>query len=430
MNVATTRKRTCANQLSKKRHNGGKKTIRLPIAKEMHRPFVSDYCFARRTIDEYIALRPELFPPDITKGYTFHSFSAPSKKLNGLRCRRIKLNADGEVFMIAPSFVMPYMTAYSADVSAPLLLICFAVPLWVLTLIFGHNDQYWYRLAVHFGRNSLVGTTVKDPKKLPRNLLADEKHTWQNGLKRFIAMTVGKDCILGAAMAADAGVESLKKAYGIFAEEARNVDPAYKPDSVNIDGWPATKAAWLAIFASVYVVLCFLHAFIKIRARCKHMGQTFVVIRGLVWDAYHSKDAESFLAKTAELRETAQASVANGPGLDAIMKLCAKSAEYAETYNHPGVHRTSTGIDRVMDRIDRILYSNKYFHGHLDSAEDRVRAIALLNNFRPYCPRSEASDGFTSPAHRLNGFVYADSWLENLLVSASMCGFRWTPQNP
>jgi len=33
-----------------------------------------------------------------------------------------------------------------------------------------------------------------------------------------------------------------------------------------------------------------------------------------------------------------------------------------------------------------------------------------------------------SPAHKLNGFVYHDSWLQNLLVSASMGGHRRWPQ--
>ncbi len=35
----------------------------------------------------------------------------------------------------------------------------------------------------------------------------------------------------------------------------------------------------------------------------------------------------------------------------------------------------------------------------------------------PYCPRAEpilGNQGFISPAHRLNGFVYRENWLENL----------------
>jgi len=392
--------------------------------------FADDIHIARIQLDRQIALHPELFPETIKYGYKLNGFTEPSKKLDGLRCRRIELTADGAVYTIAPSFVMPYMTAYTSDVAKALLLVCFGVPCWVLTLLFGRDDPYWYRLAVQFGRNSIVGTTVKDPDKLPKHLLGDEKHTWENGHKRYIALTFGGYCILGAAFALDAGTEALTQAYGRFAEEVRNVLATYRPDSVNLDGWSATHAAWLVLFPGIYVVRCFLHAFLKIRDRCKHLGVTFSIISTLVWDAYRAKDPESFQVKIEELRETAMTSVNAGPGLEAILKLCNQSKEYAEAYRYPGAHRTSTSIDQIMDRIDRIVYANKYFHGHTQSSDDKVRALALLQNFRPYCPRSRISKIFLSPAHRLNGFVYIHNWLENLLVSASMCGFRQQPQIP
>ena len=40
---------------------------------------------------------------------------------------------------------------------------------------------------------SLVGTTVKKADTLPKDLLADEKHTRFNGHKAYIATTVGQD---------------------------------------------------------------------------------------------------------------------------------------------------------------------------------------------------------------------------------------------
>jgi len=81
-------------------------------------------------------------------------------------------------------------------------------------------------------------------------------------------------------------------------------------------------------------------------------------------------------------------------------------------------------IDRHMNSMDRSLYSRQYFHGHLMSAEYSVRAWALFHNFQPYCPRAKISEQYQSPAHRLNGFVYRENWLQNLLVSTSMGGFR------
>jgi hypothetical protein len=77
-----------------------------------------------------------------------------------------------------------------------------------------------------------------------------------------------------------------------------------------------------------------------------------------------------------------------------------------------------------MNAMDRFLFAGKDFHGHLMTAEYRIRGWALLHNFRPYSPRSHLSDSFQSRAHRLNRTVYHDNWLHNLLVSSSMAGVR------
>jgi len=58
------------------------------------------------------------------------------------------------------------------------------------------------------------------------------------------------------------------------------------------------------------------------------------------------------------------------------------------------------------------------------TAEYGLRSWALLHHFLPYCPRAKSTATYQSPAHKLNGFVYHDNWLQNLLVSASMGGFR------
>ena len=62
-------------------------------------------------------------------------------------------------------------------------------------------------------------------------------------------------------MSPNAGEKDLTQAYGQFKSEALNVDPKYQPDSVNTDGWTATLNAWLTLFPSVTMILCFLHSF-------------------------------------------------------------------------------------------------------------------------------------------------------------------------
>lgn len=63
--------------------------------------------------------------------------------------------------------------------------------------------------------------------------MADEKHTKHCGDKVYAAVTVGQDCILGAAMSRGAGAAALSQGYAVFAAEAHNLDPDYQTETVN-----------------------------------------------------------------------------------------------------------------------------------------------------------------------------------------------------
>jgi hypothetical protein len=110
--------------------------------------------------EELHELYPELFPAAIGWGYTLYGFTDPSRKQE-LRCRRIRLEQGGEVFTVAPAFVMPYMSGRTEEVEKALFLMCFHVPCWTIAEVFGRNAMYWYRLEQGLGRFSLVGTTIK-----------------------------------------------------------------------------------------------------------------------------------------------------------------------------------------------------------------------------------------------------------------------------
>ena len=90
--------------------------------------------------------------------------------------------------------------------------------------VFGRDAMSWYRLEQGVGRFSLVGTTVKNPERFPKDLVADEKQSWLKGERVYIATTAAQDCILGASVAPSASQADLEKAYGVFASEARTLD--------------------------------------------------------------------------------------------------------------------------------------------------------------------------------------------------------------
>jgi hypothetical protein len=289
--------------------------------------------------------------------------------------------------------------------------------------------MYWHRLECSLGRFSLVGTTVKAAERLPRHLVADEKHTTMAGEKVYLAATAGGGCCLGMALAESAGNDDLEAAYGAFRDEARRLDPDYRPETVNTDGWPATQASWRALFEGITVIVCFLHAFLKIRDRAKHLGEMFDALRGRVWEAYHAPDARTFSQRLRRLREWAEANVEKPIVKEKVLSLCDKRRAFVAAYAHPGCHRTSNLVDRLLRRLDHHLYCGQHLHGSADAAGLGLRGWALIHNFAPSCPwTARSSPELRSPAERLNGRRYHSEWLQNLLVSASLGGYRRTPQ--
>lgn len=397
------------------------KRITLPLSMATYQAAVQKPQTFRNMVDTAIQNHPELFPPSMAAGYRLHD-RRTSQKLPGVVLRRIKLNAPDEqgreqVFTIAPSSVLPYMTGYTDAVEKALFLRRFGVPFWALAYVYGRDENYWYRLVAQFGRYHLVQTTVKKPEQLPTDLLADEKFARFNGERAYLATTVGRDCVLGASVALTADTESLQAAYGIFQAEVQQVQPAYAPETVNTDGWAPTQRAWQALFPLIIVIECFLHAYLKIRARCRRT--LLAPIADKVWDLYRAPTAADFRAQAAAVLGWAQATV-DGTPLAAIHKLGAKVERFVLADQHPQAHRTSNMLDRHMDALARWLDDSRGFHGHWTSAERNLRAWALLHNFGPYCPRAKIRLRYQSPAHRLNGFVYHENWLHNLLVSTSM----------
>jgi len=405
------------------------KRIVLPIGREDYEQVVNDTTAFREYVDTMIEQQPELFPANSQQGYRLYGMYPASRKMPEVRMRRIRFHASDEVYTVAPSFVMPYATGYVDDVEKALFVRRFGVPYWGLTYVFGRNDMYWQRLVNHLGRYDVVGTTVKAPENLPHDLLADEKHIKLNGEKAYIATTVGDDCVLGAAVALQADTDTLTDVYGQFQREAYHLDPDYRPQTVNTDGWEPTQNAWRKLFPLIVVIECFLHAFLKIQKCGKRLKALYPELQQRVWDSYHAKDLDAFHQQIDDLVQWARQSL-TGTVLDAVLKLCAKAPRFALAFAYPSAYRTSNMIDRHMEPLARCLFSARFFHGHLQAAEWQVRAWALFHNFQPYCPRSDIRQHYLSPVHKLNGAVYHENWLQNLLISTSIQPILYVPQNP
>jgi hypothetical protein len=405
----------------------GHRTLCLPITEESYRQIVRVPAAFRRTLDDCFRRNPELFPANFAQGYQLKDERVSSKQR--LSIRRI-VTRDGIAYSVRPSFLMPYLTARTEDVEGPLFLRKFGVPFWALARVFGGDPMAWYRRECALGRLSLVGTTVRQAE-MPAHLLADEHHQTIDGAKTYIATTVAAGCCLGAEPAESAGTDDLKAAYGVFKDEARVLAPKYVPKTVNTDGWQGTQAAWKALFPRVVILLCFLHAWLKIRDRAKHLKETFTEVSRRVWEAYHAPDRRCFAQRLRSLRRWAKGHL-RGIVRETVLNLCSKRPRYSLAYRHPGGHRTSNMLDRQMRGMNRYFDQGQHLHGSHESCRWHCRAWALLWNFTPWHPATtRKNEGWRCPAERLNQHRYSDCWLQNLLISGSMGGYRSPhPQNP
>jgi hypothetical protein len=398
----------------------GCSTICLPISKDDYLALIDSPVKFRRWLDTAFGDCPELFPEAFAKGYTLKD-DRTSAKL-GLRTRRVECKATGRSFSVRPSFVLPYMAGWTDEVEKPLFLRRFGVPFWALARVFGHDPMYWYRLEVSLGRNSVVGTTVRRAD-LPGDLVADEHHQTHDGEKVFITTVVAQGCCLGASVVDTADEVGLARGYGVFQQETRDIDPGYSPKTVNTDGWKATRLAWAGLFSLAVVLRCYLHGWLSIRDGCKK-HQSFPALSEKVWHAYHAKDRRTFSQRLRRLREWAERSL-SGEIKEKALKLCGRGGQYGEAYKHPGGHRTSVMLDRVMRGMNGYWVGCQHLHGSEQARERHARAWALLFNFTPWGPEALRANGqWRSPAERLNRHRYHDDWLQNLLVSASLGGYR------
>lgn len=402
----------------KKRADFGSRHICLPLTQQEYDDIWNDSAKVRMLVDQVVIDSPELFPARINDGYQLSGKLPASKKMPHIQLRQIRV--AGVAYYLRPSFVMPSFTGTTDQHSTPMELIAHGVALWIIVKVFGHDEMFWLRQQQRLGRNSIVGTTVKNPAEIPCHLAADEHHAKWRGEKGYIATTAAEDCLLGVALSEKANDEALAEAYGIFQAEALALNKDYQPKTVNTDGWFSTQNAFKSLFPAIVTILCFLHGFLKIRDR----GRKEFELHERIWEIYHSESVEIFDERMKTFREWFESDEQkwSKPIQETTAKLWNRSSQYRESLNQPGCYRTSNQVDRLMNRMTRLMYSGRGIHGNHLASELRLRGWALMRNFLPYAQRSGITREYPSPAAKLNKHSYHDNWLENLLISASMNG--------
>jgi len=403
-------------------HKITQKTIVLPISASNYTKFMLDRKIAHKIIQDIYKKTPDLFPVSMSCGYCLNGKTKLSKK-SGVKMRRIKI--DSSVYQIRPSYLLSYQKEKVSLASKGLFLYKFGVPFWALAHVFGYNPMWWYRLFISLGEYDIVGASVYQSCDMPQDLLADEHHIYVKGVKKYVATTVGSDCFLGMAVCHKASENSLEQGYSIFKEEALKMNPNYRPDTVNTDGWKATQNAWKNLFPNIVIIECFLHAFLKIRNRAtKKLAFFFDIAADKAWNCYRAETKRALGQQIRRFREWTIKNVPKSPMKEAISKLWTKKERWMKHFDNPKAKRTSNMLDRLMRLMKKHKINSQMFHGNIEATTKNFRAFALIHNFAPSSPRVWKKEAkFKSPAARLNKKIYAQNWLENLILSNSRAYF-------
>jgi hypothetical protein len=95
----------------------GRKTICLPCSPQEYEQVVDDPVLFRHFLDRHLQATPDLFPPEIRRGYRMKDLYTSRK--TGCKLRRIELR-NLQSFLVRPSFLMPYLSGRTEDVQSPL----------------------------------------------------------------------------------------------------------------------------------------------------------------------------------------------------------------------------------------------------------------------------------------------------------------------
>ncbi len=189
------------------------------------------------------------------------------------------------------------------------------------------------------------------------------------------------------------------------------------------------------LFPSIFVVCCLPRVFIKIRDRSsKRFAKPFKVAADKLWNRCKAASKSSFSQRVRRLCEWASNEELRVP--EVISKPIPKPRENlsscSRAYDPPGGHGTSNMVDRLTRRMDRHLFSTFYFHGSLASAESGIRGLGVDPQLRSV----QSDDGGKTRRMKVSRRtarqveVSHENWLQNLLTSTSMGGFKQTPPNP
>ena len=128
------------------------------------------------------------------------------------------------------------------------------------------------------------------------------------------------------------------------------------------------------------LVLCFLHAVLKIKDRCRGELRYHGVERA--WRVSQATTKRQFAQRLRRLAEWTPAHL-SGAVAEMVLKRCHRRADFTPASDCPQAHRTSNAVDRLLNYQERLLYAMRYCHATTASARLAVRAMATAMELSP-----------------------------------------------
>ena len=121
------------------------------------------------------------------------------------------------------------------------------------------------------------------------------------GERIYIPTTVAEGCFLGVDLVDNAGTKALVEGYKSFQTEALALNPNYRPETVNTDGWEHTQTAWQTLFPGIQLILCFLHAVLGIQKCCRRTPALLQEVTDRLWRLYKAPSKRQFSQRLRRL---------------------------------------------------------------------------------------------------------------------------------
>ncbi|UJB72387.1 hypothetical protein HRE53_26020 (plasmid) [Acaryochloris sp. 'Moss Beach'] len=154
------------------------------------------------------------------------------------------------------------------------------------------------------------------------------KHSWLKGKRVYLPTTVANGCILGVSVTDSASPEALREGYQTFQQEALQLDPSYAPITANHDGWLAIQIAMKVLFPTVNLILCFLHAVLKIQKSCRRTPEILKNLTGMLWAAYKQPNKTRFQKSLRKLRKWTKKNVTSPELRQKVFKVCRNAPKF------------------------------------------------------------------------------------------------------